>query len=115
MAIVPKTELVQVRVDVALLKEFQASCLLLEVKASVRLRALMRADVAEVNRKSRIAAAQRAYKASKSVEATSMSPLLEKLTVAPPVASAVLFSEKRAMDKAAKAALKKKREEKWLK
>lgn len=115
MAIVLKTELVQVRVDAALLQEFQASCSLLEVKASVRLRALMRADVAEVNRKSRIAAAQRAYKASKGVQATPVPLEPEKLIVAPPVASAVLFSEKRAIDKAAKAALKKKREEKWLK
>ena len=114
MALVPKTELVQVRVDVALLEAFKASCDLLEVKPSVRLRALMRADAAEVTRKSANSAAWHARQASKVAQVSEVVPVVEKLIVEPPVRSATLFSERRALDKQAKAALKKKREEKWL-
>lgn len=115
MALVRKTEIVQVRVDVDLMESFKASCALLEVKPSVRLRALMRADAAEVARKAANAAAWRASKASKAAQATEVPTVPEKLNVEPPVRSAVLFSERRKLDKQAKAALKKKREEKWLK
>lgn len=115
MALVPKSKVVQVRIDGTELEMFQHACVLLGCKPTARIRALIRADVAEVSRKAASAAAWQARQAIKTAQGGSVPSVPEKLTVAPPVKSVSLFSEKRALDKAAKKALKKKREEKWLK
>lgn len=112
MAIVRKDKVLQVRVDEALLAQFEESCAWLGVRPTARIRALMAADFLLYEKK---LANQAKWAATRLKEQTpaSVSTVAQKASVAPSV-QPVSLSEKLKAQREAKKAKKKKREDKWL-
>lgn len=117
MAIVPKSALLQVRLDPRLLERFKAVCEQTETKHTHALRVLLETYVVHAEHRLQKAATS-ASGVIERAAGTSVTPKPQKPPVEPPVRSVVrqlTVSERLKAERDAKKAKKKRREDRWFK